>query len=277
MPPMGAPAAAGAGLLLLGGEGPRRALLAPYLPEVGAVVAADSGFDLALALNLQPDLVVGDFDSVTHRRELAALPAARRRRAAADKALTDAELGLQALAELGCRRVIVAGGGGGRFDHQLAVLGLFERDPRLQVWLTAAEHVEVIAGTARFRGQRHSTVSLFPLTAAVSGLASRGLRWPLDGLAFRRGWASVSNVVVADEWQVTVRRGRLLLVRNLAPLPIPPPASSQGPPAGAAGSAAPAGSAAATGSAAGAAAGSATGSASCSRASRPASLCSSRN
>ena len=195
--------------------------MAPYLNRIARVVAADSGFDLALELGLQPDLVVGDFDSVTRRRELDALPAARRRRSRPDKALTDAELGLEALAEFGCRRVIVAGGGGGRFDHQLAVLGLFERDQRLRVWLTAAEHMEVIAGTARFRGHRDCTVSLFPLSAAA-GLSSRGLRWPLDGLHLPRGFASVSNVVVADEWQVTVASGRMLLVRNLAPLPIPP-------------------------------------------------------
>ena len=211
-----------AGLLLLGGDGPSREIVAPYLCGIAAVVAADSGFDLALELGLQPDLAVGDFDSVTHRRELAALPPHRLRRVAADKSLTDAEIGLQALEKLGCVRVIVAGAGGGRFDHQLAVLGLFERDPRLRVWLTAAEHMEVIAGTARFSGHRHSTVSLFPLSATVSGLASCGLRWPLDGLCFQRGYASVSNVVVSDEWQVTVGQGRMLMVRNLAPLPIPP-------------------------------------------------------
>ena len=209
-------------MLLLGGDGPSREVVAPYLCGIAAVVAADSGFDLALELGLQPDLAVGDFDSVTRRRELDALPPQRIRRVAADKSLTDAELGLQALKELGCVRVIVAGAGGGRFDHQLAVLGLFERDRRLRVWLTAAEHMEAIAGTARFSGHLHSTVSLFPLSATVSGLASRGLRWPLDGLSFQRGYASVSNVVVTDEWQVTVARGRMLMVRNLAPLPLPP-------------------------------------------------------
>ena len=211
-----------AGLLLLGGDGPSREIVAPYLGGSARVVAADSGFDLALELGLQPDLVVGDFDSVVQRRELDALPPRRIRRVAADKSLTDAELGLEALAEFGCGRVIVAGGGGGRFDHQLAVLGLFERDRRLRVWLTAAEHMEVIAGTAHFSGHRHSTVSLFPLSATVSGLASRGLRWPLDGLCFQRGFASISNVVVTDRWQVTVHHGRMLMVRNLAPLPIPP-------------------------------------------------------
>ena len=210
------------GLLLLGSAGPPRAVLAPYLDRIGVVVAADSGFDLARELQLEPDLVVGDLDSVTRRSELARLPAERVRRASRDKALTDAELGLQALTEHGCGCIIVAGGGGGRFDHQLAVLGLFERDRRLRVWLTGTEHIEVVAGRARFRGHRGCTVSLFPLSGGAAGLSSRGLRWPLDGIVLRRGFASVSNVVIADEWQVAVDTGRLLMIRNLERLPVPP-------------------------------------------------------
>lgn len=210
------------GLLLLGGAGPPPAVVAPFLAEAGMVVAADSGFDLAVQLAVTPDLVVGDLDSVTRRAELARLPAERVRRANPDKALTDAELGLLALTGQGCDRVIVAGAGGGRFDHQLAVLGLFERDPRLRVWLTAAEHMEVIAGRARFRAHRGCTVSLFPLSGSAGGLSSHGLRWPLDGILLRPGFASVSNVVVADEWQVGVESGRLLMIRNLRRLPVPP-------------------------------------------------------
>ncbi len=210
------------GLLLIGGEGPRRDVVAPFLPAVGPVVAADSGFDLALSLGIHPNRVVGDLDSVRDRRALAAFPAARIEHAPAAKDQTDAELGLDTLARLGCRRVIVAGGGGGRVDHLLGVLGLFQRDRRPRVWLTAAEHMEVIEDRARFAGHRNCTVSLFPLTAVADGLRSVGLRWPLDGIRLRRGYASLSNVVVADRWEVSVRTGRLLMVRNLAPLPIPP-------------------------------------------------------
>ena len=210
------------GLLLLGSAGPTPAVVSPFLDRVGLVVAADSGFDLAVELEIEPDLVVGDLDSVTRIAELARLPAHRVRRADRDKALTDAELGLQVLTGRGCTRIIVAGGGGGRFDHQLAVLGLFERDPRLQVWLTEAEHMEVIEGCAHFRGHLGCTVSLFPLSGTAEGLASCGLRWPLDGIRLRRGYASVSNVVVANDWQVAVETGRLLMIRNLGRLPVPP-------------------------------------------------------
>ena len=122
---------------------------------------------------------------------------------------------------MGCRRVLIAGGGGGRFDHQLAVLQLFERTELAQMWLTAHEHMEVITELSRFRGHRGSTVSFFPLTGSVDGLASRGLRWSLDGLRFARGHASISNVVVAEQWQVSVNRGRLLMIRNLDSIPVP--------------------------------------------------------
>ena len=220
--------AAPAGLLLIGGEGPCRAVVEPFLPVAGPVVAADSGFDLALRLGIRPDWVVGDLDSVQAWRELEAFPAARIRRAPAAKDQTDAEMGLDALVGLGCRRVIVAGGGGGRIDHLLGVFGLFQRDPRLQVWLTAGEHMEVIDGSAQFHGHRDCTVSLFPLTETAESLGSRGLRWPLDGLCLRRGYGSLSNVVVADEWRVSVGRGRLLMIRNLAQLPLPAAAAAGG-------------------------------------------------
>jgi thiamine pyrophosphokinase len=42
------------GLLLLGGEGPRRAQLQEVLRAAPLVIAADSGFDLALRLGLLP-------------------------------------------------------------------------------------------------------------------------------------------------------------------------------------------------------------------------------
>ena len=52
------------GLLLTGGDGPSRADLNPFLSSIGPIVAADSGYDLALSLGIEPELIVGDMDSV---------------------------------------------------------------------------------------------------------------------------------------------------------------------------------------------------------------------
>lgn len=202
------------GLLLLGGEGPERAALEPILPLVGYVVAADAGFDLALRLGLEPDLLVGDLDSVQHSEALVRFPAERIRRFPQAKDETDAEIGLRLLHEAGYAEVIIAGGGGGRLDHLLAVAALFERDNPPRAWYTAREHVALVDAELAVAGCHGQTVSLFPLGTGASGLSSEGLRWPLRG-HWRRGQAGISNVVDGEGFRVGVRRGRLLMVRAL--------------------------------------------------------------
>jgi thiamine pyrophosphokinase len=204
------------GLLLLGGEGPRRAQLEVVLRTAKLVIAADSGFDLALRLGLLPDLLVGDLDSVAASPQLSAFPPERILRYPRDKDETDAELGLRLFGERGFPKVVLAGGGGGRLDHLLAVAALFERENPPAAWYTALERVERVDGEAMLSGCRGLRVSFFPLGAKAGGLSSEGLKWPLDGLQWPRGRGGVSNLVTADRAWVRVRRGSLLMIRELA-------------------------------------------------------------
>ena len=204
------------GLLLLGGEGPGRGQLEEILRAAALVIAADSGFDLALRLGILPDLLVGDLDSVAASPELAAFPPERIRRYPQDKDETDAELGLSLFAERGIRNIVLAGGGGGRLDHLLAVAALFERESPPAAWYTALERIERVEGEALLAGCLGRRVSFLPLGAAAGGLSSEGLKWPLDGLEWGRGYGGISNLVTADPARVRVRRGSLLMIRELA-------------------------------------------------------------
>ncbi len=203
------------GLLLVGGEGPQRETLTPFLADVEHVVAADSGFDLCLELDIDADFVVGDMDSVQNRLALNRVPRDRVCEYSHDKDETDTEIGLQLLRQMGCTQVILAGGGGGRLDHLLAICALFERDLAPDIWLTRREHVQVIRGAADFCGWRGQTISFFPIGPAVQGVRSEGLKWSLNEVEFRRGYPGISNVVTADRLKVAVGRGALLMVRNL--------------------------------------------------------------
>ncbi len=205
------------GVLLLGGEGPTSGAAAARAVETlraaDRVVAADSGYDLAIALGVEPDLVVGDLDSVQAREAVARLSADRVQRWPADKDHTDAELGVASLHDAGCSHIAVVGGGGRRFDHQLAILQLFISHSTLAEWLTAYEQMVVVDRHTAFDGWRGATVSLFALTASVEGLASVGLRWPLSGLALSPRVASISNEVTADPYELDLHSGRMLVVR----------------------------------------------------------------
>lgn len=203
------------GLLLLGGEAPERRHLESILSRSPLVVAADSGFDLALRLGITPDLLIGDLDSVRPGPQLDRFPRERLLRYPRDKDQTDAELGLNLMRERGCRHVVLAGGGGGRLDHLLALVDLFERQPPPEAWLTAREEVRAVEGRRILSGCRGLRVSFFPLGCGVSGLSSSGLKWPLDGLRWSRGQEGVSNLILEDRASVGVARGRLLMILEL--------------------------------------------------------------
>lgn len=177
------------------------------------MAAADAGLENALGVGAEPDLVVGDMDSLSDLALLGRFPADRVMRFPRDKDETDTEIGFRLLGERGCDEITIAGGGGGRIDHLLAVAGLFEREAPPRAWLTDREEIHLVQGAAFFSGWRGSTVSVFPLGEVASELSSRGLRWPLDGLRMRRGWAGISNVATADQVRITVGHGRLLVIR----------------------------------------------------------------
>jgi thiamine pyrophosphokinase len=201
------------GLLLTGGEGPARARLEPHLAAVDVIVAADSGLDLAGRLGLHPDLVVGDMDSLSDARLLEAY-SGRVVRFPSDKDETDTEIGLRLLRERGAGRIILAGGGGGRLAHLAGLLALFERPHPPQVWLTAREQVEVVSGRWGAPVVAGETISFFPLDGQAIIAASRGLKWPLDGLQWGRGDAGISNVATADRVEMDLGAGRLLMIRE---------------------------------------------------------------
>jgi thiamine pyrophosphokinase len=201
-------------LLLIGGEGPRRQVLEPFLPLVRYILAADSGFDLALQLGLTPDLLVGDLDSVARSEALEAFPAEKIKKFAQEKDETDTEIGFRLLRGMGYTQIILAGGGGGRLDHFLGIVGMFERECPTH-WFTRREHIQIVEKSLRFEGWKGQTVSLFPLGEGVQGLGSEGLKWSLNGLHWKRGDAGISNLVTHDLGKVSVNEGKLLMIRLL--------------------------------------------------------------
>jgi len=147
--------------------------------------------------------------------ELEEYPQERIRRYPRDKDDTDAEIGLQALWDRGIRQVVVAGGGGGRVDHLLGLVSLFERGKTPTLWYTSREIIQVVEGTHVVSGCQGQTVSFFPLGDTVTGMSSTGLKWSLDGLEWRRGDMGISNVFSEDPCTISVKHGRLLMIRTI--------------------------------------------------------------
>jgi thiamine pyrophosphokinase len=208
------------GLLCIAGAGPDAGALGFDRSGVDLVVAADAGLLLAMRLGFDPDLVVGDMDSLPDRSLLARFEPARLLVFPAEKDETDTEIGLRVLRERGCTDVTIAGGGGGRIDHLLAIAALFERGDAPRRWVTDGEDIRLVDGPVEIEGWQGSTLSLLPLAAEVSGMSSEGLAWPLAGLVFRRGWGGISNRVISPRLRVSPGNGKLLMIRTVREDPL---------------------------------------------------------
>lgn len=200
--------------------------------EAALVVAADGGAVGAEALGLPIDLLVGDMDSLGEER-LAALVAAgvAVERSPAEKDESDTELALRAALARGATTVTVVGAfGGRRLDHALANVGLLALpslagrpvellDDRARVTAVQAPGPAGEAVRRPLPGRTGDLVSLLALGADVEGVTTEGLRYPLRDERLPAGPArGLSNVRVAADAAVTVRRGLLLVVEAPATL-----------------------------------------------------------
>jgi thiamine pyrophosphokinase len=159
-------------------------------------------------------------DSLGDLSRLDAYPPERVLRYGTEKDHTDTELALRLLWEKGCGEVWLIGGGGGRADHLLAIRSLFERDPHPSRWITAGEDIYCVDSPSELRSSGVSLVSVFPLGPGPWEAESGGLRWPLAGLPWDRGFFGLSNVAENGSFSLKARRGRFLVV---LPSPLSPP------------------------------------------------------
>ncbi len=142
------------------------------------VVAADGGAAHCLAAGIVPDAVVGDLDSADGS-VLQAIPADRIHRID-EQETTDFD---KCLRSVEAPVILAVGFAGPRLDHFLAVCNTLVRNSGKRAVVVGPKDIAFHA-TPRLAldlapGER---VSLFPMVP-VTG-RSRGLRWPIDGIAF---------------------------------------------------------------------------------------------
>jgi thiamine pyrophosphokinase len=199
-------------------------MLEPPLTTLAArdadlVVCVDGGARHALALGLQPDVVVGDMDSVE--------PALRKRLQEEGVRLvdfpcrkdeTDLELAVRYALREGATDLVLLAALGGRIDHTLANLMLLASPELEDVGVRVIEgnqELFLIRREAVIEGMPGDTVSLLPLAGDASGIYTEGLEYPLQDGVLKFGAArGVSNVLLNSKGRVRLRDGLLLLVHH---------------------------------------------------------------
>lgn len=185
------------------------------LPEAALVVAADGGYDLARALGIAVDVVVGDMDSIEDPDGLPGNVIVESH--SPDKDATDLELALDRIALDRPARVVVVGGAGGRVDHELATAALLCADRYSAIeeidWLTGRASSHVIRRRRTLHADVGTMMSLLPVNGDAYGVTTAGLQWALEDATILSGSTrGVSNRFTSPAADIQLTGGVLLAV-----------------------------------------------------------------
>lgn len=185
------------------------------------VIAADKGLECCYELQLVPDLMIGDFDSVSEKvlnyYESLHVPV---QTYPSRKDDTDTELAVRVALSHSPDCITLYGATGSRLDHVLANISLLRLGLENDIPVVM---VDVNNRIRLIKDRFHMTkieqygkyISFLPLTEFVHGVVLKGFRYPANNVTFAQGNSlGVSNQIEEDEISVSIEDGILIMIES---------------------------------------------------------------
>jgi thiamine pyrophosphokinase len=185
--------------------------LARQPDETDYILAADGGLTHLQKLGMEPNGIIGDFDSLGYvPRDAQVFPV--------EKDDTDSMLAVRKGLELGYRRFELYGAlDGERLDHTVANLQTlcFLANHGAKGYLVGLKYMAAVLknGTFRFPGTARGILSLFCLGQDAEGVTLTGLKYPLEKGTLSSSFPlGVSNHFEGTAVEITAHRGTVILI-----------------------------------------------------------------
>ena len=190
-----------------------------YVSKADFIISCDGGMRHTKKLNIIPNCIMGDFDSVDRETyDYYKLKNIEFKTFPTRKDFTDTELGLNYALDIGASDITIIGGIGSRLDHTLANIQILVKavDKGANIRLVNENNeLIVIKDEIEIIGKKGDLVSLLPLGLEAKSIYTSGLEYPLNGENLTVGTArGVSNVMIGNIAKVTVGEGYLLVIKS---------------------------------------------------------------
>lgn len=186
-----------------------------------SVIAVDRGLLMADRLNIQPDCIIGDFDSVPEdilsKYKSKEIPTETYPRM---KDKTDTHIALEMAFTHNPSVIDLVGATGSRMDHTIANMDL------LLLALNRGIHARIFDSNNKIylmnksfiinkNSQYGDFISLISFSFQVKGLSLHGFKYPLNGITLTAGSSlGISNELIADEGRVEFDEGILAVFES---------------------------------------------------------------
>lgn len=172
------------------------------------IICADGGYDHAVKMGISPDILIGDFDSVSELPKTSEIIKYPER-----KDFTDGELAVKYAVEHGFDEVLLLAMTGDRADHTITDILLLTQckngciaDDNNEIYL--------LRDSVTISGDKGDTVSIVPVDGDVGGITTQNLEYPLCNETLYFGESrGVSNVMTAEECVITAKKGMGLVIK----------------------------------------------------------------
>lgn len=177
------------------------------------VIAVDGGYDTLKRMDLEPDLLIGDFDSIVLFPE-----AQNSIRLNPIKDETDLFYSVQYAVEQGYETIKIYGGtGGDRISHTVANIQMLFHFKEVQCFLYDRTEVMFLVhnGKICFSKEANGYISVFSVSQVSQGVEEKGLKYEIsDGTLTSSIPLGVSNEFLGKESYISVKQGTLLIITD---------------------------------------------------------------
>jgi thiamine pyrophosphokinase len=182
------------------------------------IIAADRGLLAVDRLNLEPDYIIGDFDSVPpqllSKYKAKAVPIEKFPRM---KNKTDTHIAFEMAINYKPSLIDLVGATGSRMDHTISNIDLLmlALDQGISARILDANNSIYLKRNSfviNADNQHGDFISLLPFSFQVKGLKLVGFKYPLDGITLTAGSSlGISNELISKEGRVEFEEGILLV------------------------------------------------------------------
>lgn len=193
-----------------------------YNSDKDYLIAVDGGLMYCQVLQVEPDLIIGDFDSVTGEWKDAVIAIKENAPEKVEMLMpekddTDMYAALKKGLEAGFTNFRIYGATGGRLEHTLANIQclLFLKHNNATGYIMDGNGMMLVIENevVSFRQEMDGYLSIFSMGKEAKGVTIKGMKYNLDDYTMTNDYPiGISNEFVGEAAEISVEDGQLVLI-----------------------------------------------------------------